>query len=328
MQENLLLILLYLLIIYFNIFLSKKLSFYDTSSPRSVHNTAVLNTSGISLYVYIILFISIYELSFEIEKILTIAFFITLFGFIDDRKNLPAITKIILLSLPTIYLIFNGYLLEDLGDYEYLDKIKLGKFSIVFTILACGLLINSYNYIDGIDGLLLCNILTSFFYIIFLIEDENLKKIIYILSIPLVINLIFNFLPKKNSFKIFLGNSGSLLLGFFMSFFLIYLYKYQNIHPAFLIWICWLPVYDFLFVTFYRIKNNKKFFLGDNTHLHHYLLKLMEKSHIKTTILICIINIIIIFIGYQIAILSKFYSLYSYVFLFLIYIYIRNCRIN
>ena len=316
---------IYLLLLLLTIFVSQKLNFFDNpSSLRKIQKFKVMNTSGVSLYIFCMIIINYFEFSKELENIIALGFFIVVCGFIDDQKSLTPGVKLVLLIVPVIYLILNGYQLDDLGNYEFIGKIELGKFGLIFTILACGLLINGYNYIDGIDGLLILNILCGVIYILFLINISEVKNFFYFFSIPLILNLIFNFLPSNNRYKIFLGDGGSLFLGFFISFSIIYLYKYQNIHPAYLIWICWYPVFDFLFVTFYRIKIQKDFFQADKLHFHHYILLRFNNSHISSSLVITTLNAIIILIGYlTTTFVGNLYSLLLFILLFLIFSIIR-----
>ena len=112
-------------------------------------------------------------------------------------------------------------------------------------------------------------------------------------------------MPIKSNIKIFSGNAGSLFIGFFISFFTIELYSSFNIHPVYLIWPLWYPVYDFIYVTYTRFKNKKSILLADNSHLHHHILKKFNNSHIKTTISFFTLNILIIYLGFLIGNYSK-----------------------
>ena len=206
-----------------------------------------------------------------------------------------------------------------------LSLFYLGKFSLVFTILAVILLINSINYIDGSDGLLIGYTITTFVYFYFLSDREQLYLQIFLILISLLlISLIFNFLPVKTGHKSFLGDSGSLFIGFFISFIMIFLYKYQNIHPAFLVWACWLPIYDFLYVTFNRILKNKNFSNPDKSHFHHHILKFFFDNHLKTFLAINALNIFIISIGYIVCLsLGRLYSIILYIIFFFFFTWIR-----
>ena len=242
------------------ILIANKFGIIDKPNNRKIHKVKVVNISGIIIFSYLIYVVVNTELSKLIEQIIIMGFFVIVIGFIDDRKEMKPSTKLTLLFFPSVYLILNGYELSNLGKYEYIDIIELGKLSIIFTLLAVILLINSINYIDGTDGLLIGYTITALSYFYFLSDDQNqYTKILLIFIYILIISLFFNFLPAKSGLKSFLGDSGSLFIGFFLSFLIIFLYKYQNIHPAFLIWVCWFPVYDFLFVTLERILRKKNF---------------------------------------------------------------------
>ena len=101
-------------------------------------------------------------------------------------------------------------------------------------------------------------------------ETINLLKFFVMASF---LNLILNLLPSNNKFKVFSGDSGSLFIGFFISFMTIEFYNSFDIHPVILIWPLWYPVYDFLFVSINRLLNKKSIFKPDNTHLHHVISK-------------------------------------------------------
>ena len=317
------LIFLYLVLLLFTIFISKKLKFYDEPDIRKIHTSKVFNTGGVIIYLFYLSVIYLFEYNYNIELIISIGFFICLVGFVDDRINLNPSLKIIFLIIPSIYLIFNDIQISDLGYYEYIGLLNLGKFQIPFLILALGLLINATNYIDGIDGLLLTFFLCCLSYYIFLIEDTKTVNLIQILLIPVFFNLILNLLPSKSKFKFFSGNIGSLFIGFFVSFLTIELYNGFNIHPAYLIWPLWYPVYDFLFVSLNRAINKKSVFSADNSHLHHRILTYFSNNHIKTILLFFVLNVLIIYLGYLISNNSKILSLLFFILGFIFYFGIR-----
>ena len=148
-------IIIYILISSSIIYLSTYLGYFDKPNKRGIHRIPTINTGGLIIYLFFLSTVSQSELNYNVELIISIGFFICLTGFVDDRINLTPSTKIVLIIIPSIYLILNGISISDLGQYEYLGKLELGKFKIPFLLLAIGLLINATNYIDGIDGLLL-----------------------------------------------------------------------------------------------------------------------------------------------------------------------------
>lgn len=313
-------LILYFVIIYLVIKFSRKFELYDIPNLRKLHKNKILNTSGLAFYIFCLILSLNFDLPSNLNKIIYMSSLVVLVGILDDIKNLSPSIKLICISLPTIYLITTGIDVTDLGIYENIGKISLGQFYFIFTLFAVGLLTNSYNYIDGIDGLIILTFIINITYLNFLLNDEIMKKFLFFVCLGLSINLILNFLPTKNNFKMFIGNGGSLFLGFFTSFLVIYIYKFYNIHPAYLIWSCWYPVYDFLYVTCERIIKKKTFYQADNNHFHHIIFKISNKSHFRTTILISLLNIVTIILAYQVCkIYGNLYSLVLFILLFFIF---------
>ena len=316
-------VIIYILISSTVIYLSIHLEYLDKPNKRGIHRIPTINTGGLIIYLFFLSIISQGEYNFNIELIVSIGFFVCLTGFVDDRINLNPSSKIILLLIPSIYLIFNGITINDLGQYEYLGNLELGKFKIPFLLLAIGLLINATNYIDGIDGLLLTFFLSCLLYYIFLIDDIKTINLLKLFALATFLNLILNFLPSKNRFKVFSGDSGSLFIGFFISFMTIDLYNSFDIHPAILIWPLWYPVYDFLFVSINRLINKKSIFEPDNTHLHHVISNKFNGNRISPIILFLFVNFSIIFLGYKISEISKLFSLCAFIIGFNLFFILR-----
>ena len=316
-------IILYILISSAIIYLSIYLGYFDKPNKRTVHKIPTINTGGLIIYFFFLSVISQGEFNHNIELIVSIGFFVCIAGFIDDRINLNPSSKIVLVIIPSIYLILSGISISDLGQYEYLGSIELGKFTIPFLLLAIGLLINATNYIDGIDGLLLIFFLSCMIYYICLIDDIETIKLLKIFILATFLNLILNLLPSKSKFKVFSGDSGSLFIGFFISFMTIELYNSFKIHPAILIWPLWYPVYDFLFVSINRLINRKSIFKPDNSHLHHVIKDEFYGNKISPIILFLLVNSLIIYFGYKISEISKLISLSIFILGFIFYFFMR-----
>ncbi len=314
---------IYILISSCIIYLSRYLGYFDKPNKRGIHRLPTINTGGLIIYLFFLSVISQGEFNYNIELIVSIGFFVCLTGFIDDRINLNPSNKILLIIIPSIYLILKGISISDLGQYEYLGNLELGKFKIPFLLLSIGLLINATNYIDGIDGLLLTFFLSCLIYYIFLIDDNKTINLLKFFALASFLNLILNLLPSKNKFKVFSGDSGSLFIGFFISFMTIELYNSFNIHPAMLIWPLWYPVYDFLFVSINRLINKKSIFKPDNTHLHHAINNKFYKNRLSPLILFILVNSSIIFLGYKISEISKLLSLSIFIIGFALFFIVR-----
>ena len=319
-------IVIFTLLSYFLLFICTKISYkfnlVDHPNNRKIHLNPTAYTGGITLSIIYLLAIFLFNINdIQLQFILFIGFLISIVGLIDDKYNLNFKNKLILQFLPIIYLIFFKELaLTSMGDYHYF-KLNLGEFKIFFTLLASLLLINAFNYFDGIDGSLTFSSISTIAILYYLIADENLRLFLIIILIPLCIFLFFNFSLLKLP-KLFLGDGGSLLLGFIISFILVYSANQKLAHPILLAWSVVIFVYEFLSVNIRRIKNKKNIFRASNDHLHHILIK-KNNSIILTNIIIFFINIILFSIGYFAYVLfSPFFSLILFITMFVIFLII------
>ena len=323
-MHSILLLILHTLTIILIVKISNKLKFFDIPNKRKIHKEKVIHTGGITIFITYIIILANFELNTQIENLIAIGSILVIFGFIDDQYKLTPGMKLLFILLPISYLILEGFYLEDLGDYELIGKIDLNKFAIIFTLLSVLLLINAINYLDGIDGLCLMIVIMSLIYFSIISKNQNTKDLLMLLSMPLFINLFFNLLPFNSNYKIFLGNAGSLFFGFFLSFLMIYLYKYEGINPAKLIWPVWLPVYDFIYVNYARIVSSKSIFNPSKDHIHHVVLEYFKNNFFALSF-ISIINITIIILGFTVScVFGNIYSLVTYLILFIIYFLLRK----
>ncbi len=303
---------------------SYRLNLIDIPSQRKIHLRPTVYTGGIALII-------IYLISFHITNfnhnyfytIIILGLVISIVGFIDDKYNLNFKLKILLQIIPILYLIFfEKFILYDIGNYNYF-KTDLKNFSSIYTLLCVLLLVNAFNYFDGIDGSLSFSVISVIIILFFLTREEDFIFFFVILLIPIIIFLFFNFSLFKLP-KVFLGDSGSLLLGFIISFVLIFLANQKIVHPILLAWSVVVFVYEFLSVNIVRLKNKKKIFKASNDHLHHLLLK-KNNSIILTNLIIFIINIILFSIGYfSFELFGPLVSLVLFKFLFIIFLSLRN----
>ena len=160
-EEYIYIYLFFPIVLFCLIIFSRKIGFIDKPNKRKLHKSKVVNTSGIILYFFMLYIVATSEYSTLIDNIITTSLIVALIGFFDDRLDFKPMYKLIFLVIPSGYLIFNGFELRDLGSYEFIGKIYLGKISIIFTFLSVLLLINSINYLDGTDGLLIGYIIVS-----------------------------------------------------------------------------------------------------------------------------------------------------------------------
>lgn len=304
--------------------ISYSLDLVDKPSSRKIHTKATAFTGGIAISSTLIFSILLFDISTNIlNLILSMAFLICIVGLIDDKFELSVGSKLSLQIIPIFYLIiFQNLSLDNLGDYNYF-KLELGTFAIPFTLLCVLFLINSFNYFDGIDGALSITSITTLSFLYFLVNNYEFDLFLLIILIPVTVFLFFNFSILKLP-KMFLGDSGSLLLGFIISFILIYLAKEKLSHPILLAWSISIFVYEFLSINFIRLKNNRNPFIAGKDHLHHLFFK-FSNSILITNLFIVIIHITLFLIGYiSFILMNSLVSIILFVFLFIVFFILRN----
>ena len=303
---------------------SYKLNLLDHPNKRKIHTNATAYTGGFAISIILIFSIFLFTVSDKnLNIILSIAFLISIIGLIDDKYNLDVSSKLSLQIIPIFYLVvFENLTLQQIGDYNYF-KVELGSFVIPFTLMCVLLLINAFNYFDGIDGTLGFTSISVLIILYFLIPNQNFQLFLILILIPLAIFLCFNFSLFKLP-KLFLGDSGSLLIGFVIAFALIYLANQNLTHPILLAWSVVIFVYEFLSINLIRLKNKKDPLKAGQDHLHHLLFN-NTKSIFLTNFFISIMNIILFIIGYlSFLLISPLISLILFITLFVIFLILRN----
>ena len=195
--------------------------------------------------------------------------FMFLIGIFDDLVNLNYSLKLFLTFVVILILVSadKSLLINEINLSFYPEMIDSSIISIFFTILCFLLFINAINMFDGIDGQVG---LYSIFLILFIMHRSGLNVWLLIFLISFITFIFLNF--KR---KCFLGDGGTILIGFVFSYLLIKLYNYNIIYFAdqiFLIMI--IPGIDMLRLFVERIFSNRNPFKGDANHIHH----LFEKN--------------------------------------------------
>ena len=231
---------------------------------RKIHKKKIPLLGGLIIFLNIILFYlnENFKESYSIIFVLgCFSFFIL--GLIDDKKNLNANVKLLLQSLfLLLYFFYNQDLIISNFYISSLKKdLLLNNFSIIFSIFCFLLFINSINMFDGINLQVGFYSLFVFVLLFFKIDNQFIIPII----VALIIFLILNF--NNNSF---LGNSGSYLLGFVISYFFSISSNIFSAEQIFLVML--IPGLDMLRVAVFRITNKKHPFSPDKNHIHYLML--------------------------------------------------------
>ena len=293
---------------------------------RSSHEQLTPTLGGVAIFAATLISYFLWKIPSEGNEMhLAVSSLIILFflGIKDDILILSPKKKILIQIAASLLLITLGdlritnlYGLLGFNSISYLPGVILTTF--IFIVLT-----NAVNLIDGIDGLAgSFGFLSS---ICFAVLFYKLNLFAYvILSISLGGSLLgflrYNFSIKN---KIFMGDTGSLILGFLISFFSIkyitinssYAYNsnLENDAPLLVMVILILPLFDTLRMFFIRLLSGKSPFKGDRNHFHHILLD-RSLSHWNATLILLVFNLIAIYLY------TEFLALFSNNIKFVLYL--------
>lgn len=275
---------------------------FEKRNDRSSHHAPTPSFGGVAIYVSLLLSLSYAEHLFAGELAiylitgLTVLFFV---GLKDDLTGISPLNKLLAQIIAASFIFLspqfqihsmNGFLLiHNLHPFVYLP----------LAYLVVAFFVNAYNLIDGIDGLagMLGITFSLGFAIFFFYFDE---WVLYYTCLALAGSLSaflrFNLSSDK---KIFLGDTGSLMLGFFFVLCVIELLAQdkprpygiatQNF-PYVLIALLFIPVLDSLRVFVVRIKEGRSPFSADRNHIHHIIMDYYQWSHFKTALILALTN--------------------------------------
>ena len=298
------------------LWVSKEKNLMATVNERSSHSLAVPTFGGVAFYISIILVLTILQslrLTYVGNHLIAAMTILFMVGLKDDLVISTAKVKFIGQITAACFLVFSPELqLTNLHGFLGLHEIPeiLGFIINGFLVLA---LINSYNLIDGIDGLAaIVGIVISLVYaLVFYLTGEPFFVLVSIsLAGILAAFLRFNFSRGRN--KIFMGDSGSLIVGLVLAFLTLKHLAMEPYAPAlaegyhpgnrllFLACILFIPAFDTLRVIIIRKINGESPFSPDRNHAHHVLLDL-GLSHFKASLSLGFLNFIVVLIYFSLA---------------------------
>ena len=264
--------------IYFFDRISKFLNVYDfPDKKRKFHSKKTPLLGGVIILSNLVLlipliFFNFSNLPFFIDNKYFVSFFLPIFlifliGIYDDKFSLTPYAKFFLI---VIVLILTTYLDSDLLVKKIYIKtlnlsFSLGVFSPFFSILCILLFINALNMFDGIN-------LQVGFYSLIMILFFILNKIFFHLSFFLLFPILtFLYLNFRN--RTFLGDSGTHVLAFIISYIIIkqYNYSFQKISVEEIFILMMIPGIDMLRLFIQRLSKHNNPFVADRNHIHHLL---------------------------------------------------------
>lgn len=280
----------------------------DVPDARKQHDGHIPLIGGLSIYIGVLVAIlAVFPIHDKLFYLLASASLILMTGLIDDLKDLGAWVRILIQTLACVIMIKGtGVYVDDLGNLFGLGYMSLGVFGIPFTIFAVIGLVNAINMSDGIDGLtgsLALVAIVGIFGFQSLSGNYRLLDFLFIMAAALTPYLLTN-LRIISRRKIFLGDAGSMFIGFVLAWVLIELSQghgstRQAIQPVNVLWCVTLPVIDTLAVIIKRMKSGRSPFSPDRSHFHH-VLQDMGLSPRKTLAAMLFIALVMVSIGWLI----------------------------
>ena len=297
---------------------AKKYNLIDIPNERSSHKVPVARGAGI-VFGFIFLIVAFLANYFSTESstynyVLISLLIVFLTGLYDDLKDISSKAKFFFLILATLLAFNDGISIDSLGIY-FGYELELGYLALPFTIFAVVGFTNALNLADGLDGLagsISIVMLSGLLYIGIQQEDSTLIYIPIFLISLLLSFLWFNWHPAK----VFMGDSGSLFLGFIIALLSIYSLKYIN--PSSILFLAAIPMLDTLMVMKRRRQRGQSLFIADKNHLHHILLG-FKKDKQFTVYLLIKLQILFTLIFVQVYDNSDFINLILFALLFVIF---------
>lgn len=295
---------------------SKVKLLYDEPNERRVNKAGIPNLGGVALFIGITIatLLGIQKYTFpEFSYILITMIILFFVGIKDDIMMISPVEKLIAQIICALVLIVPGDIrLTNLHGILGIQEISYAM-SFMISLLTIVLIINAINLIDGIDGLAAAIgiLATSIFGVNFILIGNYQYTILCFAIIGSLFSFfIYNVFGRRN--KIFMGDTGSLLIGLFISIFFIKYNEFcltgndqaNNFSPIFSLTIISVPLFDMIRVVFVRILQKKSPFIADTNHIHHRLLNL-GYSHLQSTLIIVGTNFIFIGIIYTLRILDN-----------------------
>ncbi|HBL77663.1 MAG: hypothetical protein A2W90_02865 [Bacteroidetes bacterium GWF2_42_66] len=299
---------------------------YDEPNERTASKKIVPTLGGVAIFIGLTIstIIGTNGFAFNELKYLIAAIIIMFFvGLKDDILTISARKKLYVQILTAVILVtlgdfrftsFHGLL--GIHEINYVTSFLVSCFTII-------VLINAFNLIDGIDGLAsgISIVTASTFGIWFLLTGHS-EYGIMCLGLVGSLSAFFLYNVFGNTNKIFMGDTGSLILGITMSVVVIKFNEF-NINadgsyailsaPAVSIGILIVPIIDTLRVFFIRLSEGRSPFAPDMNHIHHRLLKL-GNNHFKSTLIITGANVVFILLSFGLSYIFEINSLLAIVF--------------
>ena len=288
------------------IFMVNRFKLFDRPNARKEHSVPTPTFGGISIFAGMMVSL-LFWFKFNNHPS-TITFFLSMVllfgvGVMDDLKDLAARYKLVIEAGAASLLAVSGIRITSFGGLFGITELHIMAQYIITVITIVGIT-NAFNLIDGIDGLAgglgFMSLITLGIFLT-ISKDLNYAMIAFAFAGALLGFLYFNFNPAR----IFMGDTGSLVLGFVIAVLCVQLMKVNALYTApvvpniyvFTLGIVMLPVFDTLRVFGARIWKGHSPFSADKTHIHH-LVTNKGFTHAFAARIICVFHGFILILVY------------------------------
>tara|TARA_E500000331_G_scaffold345752_1_gene383700 strand:- start:120 stop:1163 length:1044 start_codon:yes stop_codon:yes gene_type:complete len=287
------------------IFFAKRFRLYDSAGERSAHEGEVPIFGGIAIFVGIVFSLLFWAEIEQIQFIIVSMFVVFFIGVVDDLLALSPTKKLIGQIIAILIIIYLHQLQID-NMHGVLGVFVLSEvIATLFTVFVVIVITNGFNLIDGVDGLAASlGIVASFVFGVLALFSQQIDMAI--LAFTLLGSLLGFLIHNNYPAKIFMGDTGSLVVGLLLSILAINVVNsglvfdnmtLPNKGPLVAIAILSVLLFDSLRVFVVRVFRGRNPLSPDKNHIHHELLNL-GFGHLKTTLIICLMNMILMLIAY------------------------------
>lgn len=266
----------------------------DYPNARKVHTHPIPRMGGLAIFgAFLFGYMLFARMSNQMLSILIGSFLIVLVGIFDDIKPIGAKIKFLFQIVAACAVVFYGNIVLDHVDFLGINIFFPEPLNYIVTLFFIVAITNAINLIDGLDGLA-SGVSSIYFATIAIIAYilnmmQGLDTILSLIMLGSTLGfLVHNFNPAK----IFMGDTGSLFLGFMISIIALLGFKGATLTTLIIpIVILAIPIFDTLLAIFRRLLKGESIGTPDKEHFHHQLLK-MKFSVRATVLIIYAINIL------------------------------------
>ena len=272
----------------------RKFGYYDQPNQRKVHKQAIPRLGGmaflpslalsfaVTMLVYYAQTMSYADFHYTAALMVIGSAIIFVVGGMDDLLDLPANLKFVILGIGSLVLPICNLTLDNLHGIFGLTVVPVWV-AYPLTVLVIMTIVNAINLIDGIDGL--ASGISAICLAVFVYLYADLRNIVFVVMAAGLLGAVlafmgFNLFGKVGKMKIFMGDAGSLILGYVLAYLAIkYMMVteqdiYTDINPILIPYSLFIvPVFDLVRVALTRLASGEQMFHADQRHIHHIMMR-------------------------------------------------------